>query len=26
MRGQRCHIAVFESRLCCRACIFHTDC
>jgi hypothetical protein len=26
MRGQRCHIAVLESHLCCRACIFHTDC
>jgi hypothetical protein len=26
MRGQRCHIAVLESHLCCRACIFQTDC
>ncbi|MGP0064607.1 MAG: hypothetical protein ACLQGP_13540 [Isosphaeraceae bacterium] len=26
MRGQRCHIAVLETHLCCRACIFQTDC
>lgn len=26
MRGHRCHIAVLESHLCCRACIFQTDC
>ena len=26
MRGQRCHIAVLESHLCCRTCIFQADC
>lgn len=26
MRGQRCHIDVLESHLCCKACIFYIDC
>lgn len=26
MRLQRCHVAVLESHLCCRACIFHSTC
>jgi hypothetical protein len=26
MRSPRCHVAVLESHLCCRACIFHSAC
>ncbi len=26
MRSPRCHVAVLESHLCCRACIFHSTC
>jgi hypothetical protein len=26
MRSPRCHVAILESHLCCRACIFHSAC
>lgn len=26
LRGQRCHVEVLETHLCCRACIFHSEC